>query len=94
MKELHEVMAPYVARLRKLGVTGDIMILPTVNDAVTKTGFHDPRESFSRWNIWANAKLISAKPTWAEVEKDVAAIVSGERKKAIERGKNANGNGG
>lgn len=42
MKELHEAMAPYVARLRKLGVTGDIMILPTVNDAVTKTELRDP----------------------------------------------------
>jgi hypothetical protein len=44
MKELHEAMAPYVARLRKLGVTGDIMILPTVNDAVAKDGRHDPRQ--------------------------------------------------
>ena len=31
---------------------------------------------------------------WAHIRKQVAAIVSGERKKAIERGKNANGNGG
>ena len=44
MKELHEAMVPYVARLRKLGVTGDIMILPTVNDAVAKDGRHDPRQ--------------------------------------------------
>ena len=85
MKELSETMSPYVARLRKIGVTGDIMILTTCNDAVHKNGKHDPKESFARWSVWVNGKLVACKYSWGEVEEGVREVLSGKRKSAIER---------
>ena len=87
MKELNDLMYPYVTRLRKIGVTGEIMILTTTNDSVDKNEKHDPSESFARWSVWANGKLISCKYSWAEVEDDARDVVSGKRKSAIERPK-------
>lgn len=85
MKELNDLMSPYVARLRKIGVTGDIMILTTCNDSVDKNEKRDPRESFARWTVWVNGKLVVCKYTWDDVEAGVREVLSGERRSAIER---------
>lgn len=63
------------------------MILTTVNDAVDKKGKRDPEESFARWSLWVCGKLIPCQYSWADVEKEVRKVLSGERKAAIERSK-------
>lgn len=86
MDELLTLFKPHIARLRKMGVKGDIMIIPSAMESVdAKTGRRSEQECFGRWSLFVCGKLITSKSTWAEVEDGVREIVSGRRKEVIEK---------
>lgn len=78
MDEVATLLRRHVARLRQIGVTGDIMIFPSFQSS------DDPKRCFGRWSLYVDDKLISHKNDWPAVEAEVKRILSGDRKSLVE----------
>lgn len=81
MNELPTLFSQHIARLREMGVTGEIMITPMylTCDAPPNRNWH--------WALYVHDKLIHGKKTWAEVEVEVLRILSGARTKLVDDSK-------